>query len=213
MGGPKNLKISIAKPNTPSPHRRGRSLDKGAKKSGVKKPLTPNSVEKQQKNLQHAMKIEIDKNVRLKAHNKIQKETNLRIIDNFESRDIQFQNQRKLNSNARLEIDYKEKLFERVRVNLASLNPRELFMHKNLQGLVKYAKKLTVELEDQKQKVVMSEQIIADLKKAGSDDMGSLIGMLKGYREKQANSAEEIEKLNQLSVIKDDEIVNLDIEL
>ena len=59
----------------------------------------------------------------------------------------------------------------------------------------------------------MSEQIIDDLKKAGSDDMGSLIDMLNSYKEKEANSAEEIDKLEQLSVIKDDEIVNLDVEL
>ena len=41
----------------------------------------------------------------------------------------------------------------------------------------------------------MSEQIIDDLKKAGSDDMGSLIDMLNSYKEKEANSAEEIDKL------------------
>ena len=60
---------------------------------------------------------------------------------------------------------------------------------------MKYAKSLTIELEEQKQKVVMSEQIIDDLKKAGSDDMGSLLDMLNCYKEKEANSAEEIEKL------------------
>jgi len=43
--------------------------------------------------------------------------------------------------------------------------------------------------------------------------MGSLIDMLNGLREKEANSQDEIDKLNQLSVIKDDEIVNLDIEI
>ena len=90
---------------------------------------------------------------------------------------------------------------------------REQFQEKNLKGLVKFAKGLTVELEDYKRKVVMAEQIIQDLKKAGSDDMGSLIDMLNNFRLKEANVREEIEKLSQLSVIKDDEIVNLDIEL
>ena len=59
----------------------------------------------------------------------------------------------------------------------------------------------------------MSEQIIEDLKKAGSDDMGSLIDLLHNLREKHANSSEEIDKLKQLSVIKDDEVANLNIEL
>ena len=48
-----------------------------------------------------------------------------------------------------------------------------------MRGLVKYAKKLTVELEDYKQKVVMSENILADLRKAGSENMGNLIEMMK----------------------------------
>jgi hypothetical protein len=82
-----------------------------------------------------------------------------------------------------------------------------------LRGLVKFAKKLTVELEDFKQKVVMAEQIIDDLKKAGSDNMGNLIGMMKQFREKEANTKEEVEKLSQLTIIKDDELANLDIEL
>ena len=43
--------------------------------------------------------------------------------------------------------------------------------------------------------------------------MGSLIDMLNIYKEKEANSSEEISKLEKLSVIKDDEIINLDIEL
>lgn len=52
----------------------------------------------------------------------------------------------------------------------------------------------------------MAEQIIKDLKKAGSDDMGSLIEMMKQYKEKEANSKEEIEKLKHLDMVKDDEL-------
>ena len=59
----------------------------------------------------------------------------------------------------------------------------------------------------------MAENIIKDLKKAGSDNMGSLIDMMKQYKTKEQNSADEINKLNQLTTIKDDEIVNLDVEL
>ena len=59
----------------------------------------------------------------------------------------------------------------------------------------------------------MAEQIIQDLKKSGSTNMTSLIGMLKGFKEKEENTREEIQKLTRLSLIKDDEIANLDIEL
>ena len=59
----------------------------------------------------------------------------------------------------------------------------------------------------------MAENIIKDLKKAGSESMGSLIDMMKQYKTKEANSKDEIHKLTQLTTIKDDEIVNLDIEL
>lgn len=59
----------------------------------------------------------------------------------------------------------------------------------------------------------MAEQIIQDLKKAGSDDMGSLVEMLNRFKLKEANVREEIDKLTQLSVLKDNEITGLDIEL
>jgi hypothetical protein len=77
------------------------------------------------------------------------------------------------------ELNFKVLIFHKIKDNLSKLDDRERFQHQNLRGLVKFAKKLTVELEDFKQKVVMAEQIIDDLKKAGSDNMGSLIGMMK----------------------------------
>ena len=43
--------------------------------------------------------------------------------------------------------------------------------------------------------------------------MGSLIEMMKQFKDREQNSIEEIEKLKQLSVIKDDEITNIDIEI
>lgn len=84
-----------------------------------------------------------------------------------------------LNVAAHRELNYNALVFETINGNLERLQSRENFQDKNLKGLVKYAKKLTVENEDFKQKVVMSEQILADLKKAGSDNMGSLNEMMK----------------------------------
>jgi hypothetical protein len=43
--------------------------------------------------------------------------------------------------------------------------------------------------------------------------MGSLIEMMKQFKQREQNGIEEIEKLNKLALIKDDEIANLDIEI
>ena len=59
----------------------------------------------------------------------------------------------------------------------------------------------------------MAEQITKDLEKAGSESMGSLIEMLNGYKTREANGVEEIDKLGKLTIIKDDEITDLDQEL
>ena len=72
------------------------------------------------------------------------------------------------------------------------MDPRLEFQVKNLKGLCKYAKKLTVDLEDKKEKVVMSEQIVLDLKSAGSENMGSLMDRVKILKEQEANAADEI---------------------
>ena len=82
-----------------------------------------------------------------------------------------------------------------------------------MKSLVRYAKKLTVELDDCKKKVEKSESILLDLKQAGSDNMGNLLQMLNNYKTKEANAAEEIDKLKQLEVIKNDEISGLNVEL
>lgn len=82
-----------------------------------------------------------------------------------------------------------------------------------MQGLVKFAKKLTVELEEHKQKVIMSEQIVKDLKQAGTEDMGSLIGMMKQFRENELNTRDEIDKLGKLTLLKDNEVAELDVEI
>ena len=59
----------------------------------------------------------------------------------------------------------------------------------------------------------MAEQISKDLEKAGSESMGSLIEMLNSYKSREQNCKEEIEKLSDLIVIKDNEIVELNEEL
>ena len=219
LPGSKNTRGRAGQKDTKSPAKRNKSGKSGGGRSGSddarKKgfPTTPNSIEKRKKDLAHKLKRAMDDNIRLHAHNRCLKEKNEVYLDAFAQKDQENQKHKQLNSNARKQLNFKVLIFHKIRENLSNLDAREQFQEKNLKGLVKFAKGLTVELEDYKRKVVMAEQIIQDLKKAGSDDMGSLIDMLNNFRLKEANVREEIEKLSQLSVIKDDEIVNLDIEL
>jgi hypothetical protein len=95
-------------------------------------------------------------------------------------------------------------------MNYEKLDEREKSNAKNLKGLINYAKKLTRELDEQREKVQMAESIIADLKKAGSDNIDSLMNLLQGYKIKEQETAREIKKMKQLIVLKDDELVSLD---
>jgi hypothetical protein len=94
-------------------------------------------------------------------------------------------------------------------MNYEKLDEREKSNAKNLKGLINYAKKLTRELDEQREKVQMAESIIADLKKAGSDNIDSLMNLLQGYKIKEQETAREIKKMKQLIVLKD-ELVGLD---
>ena len=153
---------------------------------------TPRSIEKHRKALQAKLKKAMEENIRLKEYNQQLKDTNYRYLQMFGGKESATLKAGRLNIAGHRELNYKVLVFHKIRDNLEGLKDRENFQDKNLKGLVKYAKKLTVELEDYKQKVIMSEQILADLKKAGSDNMGSLIEMMKQYKEREANSIEEI---------------------
>ena len=98
-------------------------------------------------------------------------------------------------------------------MNYEKLDEREKSNAKNLKGLINYAKKLTRELDEQREKVQMAESIIADLKKAGSDNIDSLMNLLQGYKIKEQETAREIKKMKQLIVLKDDELVGLDQDI
>lgn len=82
-----------------------------------------------------------------------------------------------------------------------------------MRDLVKYAKKITSDLEVYKQNVEMSERVVADLRQTGNESVDSLFGMLKRYKRQARNTQEEIDKLNQLILIKDNEITGLNEEL
>lgn len=153
---------------------------------------TPRSIEKHRKALQTKLKKAMEENIRLKETNQNLKQTNHKYLQVFGGKEQQTIKAERLTTAANRELNYKILVFHSIQNNLHKLNSRENFQEKNLRGLVKYAKKLTVELEEYKQKVVMSEQILADLRKAGSENMGNLIEMMKQFKEKEANTADEI---------------------
>ena len=111
-----------------------------------------------------------------------------------------------------------EKIFQQERINVrqqyvGKIENRDIAQEKNLRDLVRYAKRITSELEDYKQKVEMSERVVADLRQTGNESVDSLFAMLKRYKRQQRNTMEEIDKLNQLIIIKDNEITGLNEEL
>ena len=111
-----------------------------------------------------------------------------------------------------------EKTFQEMRLDvrmqyLQKLEDRASSQDKNLQGLVAYAKKITADLEDYKNKVETSEKIVSDLQQSGNDTVDSLLGMLKKYKRAMRNTEEEIKKLEKLMLIKDNEITSLGQEL
>lgn len=59
----------------------------------------------------------------------------------------------------------------------------------------------------------MAESIIADLKRAGSDNIDSLMNLLQGYKVKEQETQREIKKMRQLIVLKEDEVVGLDQDI
>jgi peptidoglycan hydrolase CwlO-like protein len=59
----------------------------------------------------------------------------------------------------------------------------------------------------------MAENIINDLKQAGSDNIDSLMHLLESYKLKQQQTQKEIKKLSQLIVLKDNEITGLDEDI
>ena len=72
-----------------------------------------------------------------------------------------------------------------MRQNLQGLTAREEKQMKNIRGLIAYAKKLTLELEEYKEKVKMAEKIIQDLRNTGNESLDALITMLQQYQQKQ----------------------------
>lgn len=100
--------------------------------------------------LKRDLKRAMEDNVRLKAHNKLIKEQNDRYLEAFAQKDVQRQKHVHLNINAQREINFKILIFHKIKDNLMNVQDRERFQEKNLKGLVKFAKKLTVELEEYK---------------------------------------------------------------
>ena len=96
---------------------------------------------------------------------------------------------------------------------LQKLEDREISQERNLQDLVRYAKKITGELEGYNVKVEYTEKIVEDLKSSGNDSIDGLLGMLKRYKRQENTVTEEIDKLSKLILVKDNEIITLNEEI
>lgn len=59
----------------------------------------------------------------------------------------------------------------------------------------------------------MAENIIADLRHAGSENMDSLMNLMESYKVKQYETEKEIKNLHQLIALKEDEIVGIDQDI
>ncbi len=71
-----------------SPGRRGRSSSPGSPTGKKAVPKTPRSIEKQKNMLQAKLKRAMEDNIRLRAHNKLIKETNEKYLEAFAMKDI-----------------------------------------------------------------------------------------------------------------------------
>lgn len=121
-----------------------------SKRSGGGKSNSPTTSEKTKKQTSFLLLKQAENKKRIQEHNKKLKHENIKILDVFAEKDVELQKYKQLNSNARREIDYKAQKFEKIRDSLINVEPRINFQHKNVRGLVAYAKKLTVDLEAQK---------------------------------------------------------------
>ena len=154
VAGNMKIKLPVAKSRSNSPSRGRVESPSGQKKAF---PTTPRSIEKAKKVLQAKLKRCMEDNIRLKAHNRCLKDKNEMYLNAFADRDVESQKHRSLNSNARKELNFKMVIFHKIKYNLSNIDQRETFQHKNLKGLIKFAKKLTIEMEQYKQKVLMTE--------------------------------------------------------
>ncbi len=59
----------------------------------------------------------------------------------------------------------------------------------------------------------MAEKIIQDLRNTGNESLDALINMVKNYQMKQVQTQQEIHKLRQLVLMKEDEITGLDEDI
>lgn len=155
----------------------------------------------------------IEDNLRLKQEQRELKKVNSEFLKQVGWKEHEVKDKGAFIHKAKKELDHRQLRYEQIRLNYEALDTREKSNAKNLKGLITYAKKLTLELEEQREKVAMAESIIADLKRAGSDNIDSLMNLLESYKLKQQETEREIKKMKQLIVLKDDELVTLDQDI
>ena len=155
----------------------------------------------------------IEDNLRLKMQQKELKHVNADYLNQVGHKEHEVKDKGDFVQLAKKELDHRHLRYQQIRLDYEALDTREKANAKNLKGLIAYAKKLTLELEQQREKVAMAESIISDLKQAGSDNIDSLMNLMESYKLKQQETQREIKKMKQLTVLKDDELVTLDQDI
>lgn len=152
--------------------------------------------DKSKKNFYSRLNKLVEDNMRLKTEQQRLKEINKEYLNHVGSKEREVKNKSDFLIKASRELDHRELKFHEIKLNFEKLDEREKKNYANLRGLINYSKKLTLELDQQRDKVQMAENIIKDLKQAGSDNIDSLMNLLESYKLKQHETSKEIRKLN-----------------
>jgi len=86
--------------------------------------------------------------MRLKLQQKELKKVNSEYVKQVGYKEHEVKDKGDFISKAKKELDHRQVRYEQIRLNYGALDAREKSNTKNLRGLIGYAKKLTLELEE-----------------------------------------------------------------
>ena len=98
-------------------------------------------------------------------------------------------------------------------MNEEILSKKERAQIKNLRGIVQYARDLTAEITEYRDKVDASESIVQDLNHNLNSQDNNLGAMLRRNKKRAQNTREEIRKQEKLDKDKLAEIENLQLDI
>jgi len=111
------------------------------------------------------------------------------------------------------ENDFLQGMLDVCAMNEAILSKKERAQVRNLKGIVQYAKELTAEITEYRDKVDSSESIVQDLNNNLNAQENNLGAMLRRNKKRAQNTREEIRKQEKLDKDKLAEIENLQLDI